>query len=141
MLVVGEVSVVASASVLGLPTEAGVVCWRLPGQALSFYPDLCAGYEPCGYHVGNSVVPPGASGSRRGHGGSPCAWQTLDNSLLSTYPGAWWPLAQHTAANRCSRLQVVHAGSLWAGHACDEIMGEGAGLHVAGAVGGGLSCG
>ena len=44
VLVVGEVSVVASASVLGLPTAAGVVCWRLPGQALSFFPDLCAGY-------------------------------------------------------------------------------------------------
>ena len=44
VLVVGVVSVVASASVLGLLTAAGVVCWRLPGQALSFCPDLCAGY-------------------------------------------------------------------------------------------------
>ena len=44
VLVVGVVSVVASASVLGLLTAAGVVCWRLPGQALSFCPNLCAGY-------------------------------------------------------------------------------------------------
>ena len=43
-LVVSEVSVVASASVLGLHTAAGVVCWHLPGLALSFCPDLCAGY-------------------------------------------------------------------------------------------------
>ena len=43
VLVVGVVSVVASASVLGRLTAAGVVCWRLPGQALSFCPDLCAG--------------------------------------------------------------------------------------------------
>ena len=44
VLVVGEVIVVASASVLGLPTAAGSVCWRLRGQALSLFPDLCAGY-------------------------------------------------------------------------------------------------
>ena len=69
------------------------------------------------------------------HGGSPCAWQTLDSGLRSTYPGAWWPLAQHTAADLRSRLHVTHAGKLWAGHACDEIMGEGARSHVAGAVG------
>ena len=43
VLVVGVVSIVASASVLELLTAAGVVCWRLPGQALSFCPDLCAG--------------------------------------------------------------------------------------------------
>ena len=36
MLVVSEVSVVASASVLGLQTAAGVICRHLPGQALSF---------------------------------------------------------------------------------------------------------
>ena len=71
---------------------------------------------------------------QRGHGGSPCAWQTLDSSLRSTYPGAWWPLAQYTADDRRSRLHVTHAGSLWAGHACDEVMGEGATTHVAGAV-------
>ena len=41
VLVVGVVSVVASASVLGLLTVAGVVCWCLPGQALSFCPDRC----------------------------------------------------------------------------------------------------
>ena len=44
VLVVSEVSAVASASVLGLHTAAGVVCWHLPGQALSFCPNLCAGY-------------------------------------------------------------------------------------------------
>ena len=44
VLVVGEVSVVASASVLGLHTAAGAVCRRLPGQALSFYTRNCAGY-------------------------------------------------------------------------------------------------
>ena len=44
VLVVGEVSVVASVRVPGLPTAAGVVFWRLPGQVLSFFQDLCAGY-------------------------------------------------------------------------------------------------
>ena len=46
-----------------------------------------------------------------------------------------WPLAQHTTADWRSRLHVTHAGSLWAGHACDEITGEGAWSHAAGAVG------
>ena len=35
MLVVSEVSVVASASVLGLQTAARVVCWYLPGCPFS----------------------------------------------------------------------------------------------------------
>ena len=35
----------------------------------------------------------------------------------------------------CGLHTLVHAGSLWAGHACDEVMGEGATTHVAGAVG------
>ena len=45
VLVVSEVSVVASAGVLGLRTAAGVVRWHLLGQALSFCPDLCVGYN------------------------------------------------------------------------------------------------
>ena len=36
MWVVSEVSVDASTNVLGLQNAAGVVCWRLPGLALSF---------------------------------------------------------------------------------------------------------
>ena len=35
------VSVDASASVQGLQTVAGAVCWRLLGLALSFCPDMC----------------------------------------------------------------------------------------------------
>ena len=37
------VSVVASASVLGLQTAAGAVCWRQLGLALSSYPYICEG--------------------------------------------------------------------------------------------------
>ena len=47
-------SVDASARVLGLQTAAGAVYWRL----LSFCPDICAGYLPCGVLFGSSAVPP-----------------------------------------------------------------------------------
>ena len=54
---------------------------------------------------------------------SGCVGQTLDSGLRSTYPRAWWPLTQHGAADKRSRLHVTHAGSLWAGHACADTMG------------------
>ena len=92
VLVVSEVSVVASASVLGLQTAAGVVCWHVPGQALSFFPDLCAGYLPCDDHVGSSVVPPAASRCSAGAAAvraSGRPWTTVYGQHTLVHGGLW----------------------------------------------------
>ena len=39
------------------------------------------------------------------------------------------------ATDRRSRLHVMHAGGLWAGHACAAVRGEGTAMDVAAALG------
>ena len=93
VLVVGVVSVVASASVLGRPTDCSRGRLLAPaGAGAVLLPNLCAGYEACGDHIGSSVAHPAASGSSAG-------------TAAVRAPGRPW-----TAV--CGQHTLVHGG-LW----------------------------
>ena len=55
--------------------------------------------------------------------------------MQSTYPSVRWALVQHAAADKRSCLHVTQVSSMWAGHACTYVTGEGTVMHVATVVG------